>query len=202
VKRVQTNVFEGVGQRLDARLVRDGGERIGCAGRGFGRVLAPRTVHLIELLGHRVVGLDVLIGDRPRRRDPAMVAKLTEVLGTQAIEGSAVQLRGAADEVVDLRLKRVSVAVVPGVGRDVAVVREHVLRRPVARSAGEPATALEQQDALARRREMSRKRAAARARADDDDVIRVHDRISSTGSVGKSLARPIVAPRAGLSEAA
>ena len=97
----------------------------------------------------------------------------------QAVERGAVELGRAADEVVDLRLERLPVRVVPGVRRDVAVVDEDVLREPVLRLAREPVAALEQQDALARGREVPGERAAAGAGADDDDVVLARAHVSS-----------------------
>src|SRR5271165_7521729 len=94
-----------VGELLDSRLMRDGGEGVGRAGGGFGGVLAAGAVDLVELLGLRVVGLHLLVGDRPRRRDAAVMAELAEVLRAKAVERRAVELGRATDAVVDLGLK-------------------------------------------------------------------------------------------------
>ena len=138
-----------------------GGMRVRRARRRLGRILAARAVHLVQLLGLRVVRLELVVGDRPGGRDPVVVAQLAEVLLAQPVERRAVELRGAADEVVDLRLERRAALVVPRVRRDVAVLDEDVLREPVLRLPRQPVAALEQQDALARRREMAGERAAA-----------------------------------------
>ena len=165
---------ELVGELLDPRLVRHGGMRVRRAGRRLGRILASCAVHLVVLLGLRVVRLELVVRDRPGRRDAVVVAKLAEVLRAQPVEGGAVELRRPADEVVDLRLERLAVRVVPGVVRDVAVLHEHVLREPVLRLARQPVTALEQQDPLARGSEVPRERPAAGAGSDDDHVVVVH----------------------------
>ena len=96
---------EVVGQLLDARLVATGGEGVGRAGRRFGRVLSPGAVDLVELLGLGVVGLQLVVADRPGGRDAVVVLELAEVLGPQAVERRAVELGRPADEVVDLGLK-------------------------------------------------------------------------------------------------
>ncbi len=96
---------EVVGELLDARLVRDRREGIGRAGRRLGRILAAGAVHLVELLGLRVVRLHLVVADRPGGRDAVVVAQLAEVLRAQAVERRAVELGGAADEVVHLRLE-------------------------------------------------------------------------------------------------
>ena len=188
VERVQARRGEVVGELLDARLVRDGRERVGRAGRRFGRVLAARAVHLVELLGLRVVGLHLLVGDRPGGGDPAVVPELAEVLFAQTVQRRAVELRRAADAVVHLRLEGLAVAVVPGVRRDVAVLDEHVRGGPVLRLARQPVAALEQQDPLARGSQMPRERAAARAAADDDHVVVAHQDSSAIRSA--TMIRP------------
>ena len=99
------------------------------------------------------------------------MAQLAEILLPQPIQRGAEHLGRAADEVMHLRLERPAVAVVPGLGRDVAVLLEHRRGIPVQRLALEPVAALENQDALSRGRELAGERAAARAAADDDDVV-------------------------------
>ena len=103
-----------------------------------------------------------------------MVNQLTEILLTKAVERRAVELRRAADEVVDLRLERRSLRVVPGVLGHVLVVDEDVLGEPVGGLAGEPVAPLEQQDPLPGRCQVAREGAAACPGSDDDDVVGVH----------------------------
>ena len=109
VEGVVADGGEVLGELGDARLVGHGGVRVGSGCRRFGRVLPAGPVDLVELLGLRVVGLHLLVGDRPRRRDAVVVAQLAEVLGAQPVERRAVELGGAADVVVDLRLEGLSV---------------------------------------------------------------------------------------------
>ncbi len=108
VERVVAGGGEVVGELLDARLVRDRRVRVRRARRRLGRVLAAGAVHLVELLGLRVVRLQLVVGDRPGGRDAVVVAELAEVLLAQPVERRAVELRRAADEVVDLRLERLA----------------------------------------------------------------------------------------------
>ena len=108
-----------------------------------------------------------------------MVPELAEVLFAHPVQRRAVELGGAADVVVHLRLEGLAVGVVPGVRRDVAIVDEHVPGGPVLRLARQPVAALEQQDPLARGSEMARERAAARAAADDDHVVVAHPETSA-----------------------
>ena len=160
------------------------GIRVGRAGGRLRRVLAARAVDLVELLGSRVVGLQLGVLDRPGGRDAVVVAQLAEVLRAQAIERRAVELGRPAHEVVHLRLECLALVVVPGVRRDVAVVDEDVRGAPVLRLAREPVASLEQQDPLAGRGEPLHERAAARAAADHDHVIGAHVVYSSSRSAG------------------
>src|SRR4029453_6459901 len=163
MERVVAGGGGGVGQLLDPGRVGQGrgrgggggrggrgGKGGGAAGRRRGGVLAARPVDLVALFGQGVVGLHVVVADRPGRRDAVVVLQLAEVLPSQPVQRRAVQLGGAADEVVDLRLEGLALGVVPGVGGDVAVVDEHIRGGPVLRLAGQPAAPLQQQDALAR----------------------------------------------------
>ena len=110
VERLVAGRLEVVRELLDPRLVRHGGMRVRRARRRLGRILAPRAVHLVELLRQRVVRLELVVGDRPGRRDAVVVLQLAEVLLAQPVQRGAVELRRAADEVVDLRLERLALA--------------------------------------------------------------------------------------------
>src|SRR6516162_11588245 len=102
--------------------------------------------------------------------------QLAEILLPEAIQGCAEHLCGAADEIVHLRLERYTVTVVPCIRRDIAVLHEDRCRIPVLYLALEPVAALEDQDVLARGRQLSDERAAPRPAADDDDVeALIHD---------------------------
>ena len=94
----------------------------------FGGVLPAGAVDLVEVLRLGVPRLELVVADRPGGRNAVDVLDLTEVSGPKAVERGAVQLGGPADEVVDLRLERRPVTVVPGVLRDVLPVDEHVVR--------------------------------------------------------------------------
>src|SRR6478736_1401656 len=72
---------------------------------------------------------------------------------------------------MDPRLERLVLVVVPGLPGDVPVIDEDRLRVPVLDLSGQPVAALQDEDSLAGRREVSGKRPAARAAADDDDVV-------------------------------
>ena len=171
VERVQPDGGHVVEQPLDARLVRDGRKGVRRRCRWVGRVLTTCTVHLVELLRLGVVRLHDVVADRPGRRDAVVVLDLAEVALAQPVKGRSVKLGRPADEVVDLGLKRLAVAVEPPVGRHVAVLHEHRFGVPVLGFAGQPIAALEYQHALAGRCQPVGKRATAGSRSHDDQVV-------------------------------
>ena len=171
VERVVAGPLQVVRQLLDPRLVGDRRERVGAAGPRLGRVLGVVAVDLVELLRLRVVRLELVVRDRPRRRDSVVVAQLAEVLAPEPVQRRTVELRLAADVVVDARLEGLALLVVPRLLRDVAVLDEDLVGVPVLDLARQPVAALEDEDPLARRREVARQRPAAGAAADDDDVV-------------------------------
>src|SRR5262245_45748008 len=111
------------------------------------------AVDVVHLLGLCVIRLEIVIADRPGRRDAILFAKLTEVFTAQPIERSAIHLGGAPDKVVNLWLEWSALAVEPGVGRDISVVDKHRFGIPVQCLAFQPVTALENQDAFSGRGE-------------------------------------------------
>src|ERR1700758_3039939 len=66
---LEARTCEVIGQLLNARLMADGGPGIGGLRRRFGRIFSAVSVHLIQILGLRVVRLQVVITERPRGRD-------------------------------------------------------------------------------------------------------------------------------------
>ena len=171
VERVPAALGQPVGDLLDPRLMGDRGPRVGLAPRALGRILTAVAVHLVQVLGLRIPRLEVAVVQRPGRGDPVDVLDLAEVLGAQPVQGRAVQLGRPAHEVVDLRLERLAVAVVPGVGGDVLPVDEHRARIPVVHLPGQEVPPLQQQDALAGAGEGVRERPSPGPGPDDDHVI-------------------------------
>ena len=142
VERPVPGLLEVIGELLDARLVRHRRVRKRPGPRRLGRVLARLPVHEIELLRLCVVGLEILIGDRPRRREAAVVVNLAEVPLTQAEQDRSVELGVAADEVLLVGLEGLAILVVPDLIGQVAVLLEDLAAVPVLWLARQVAAAL------------------------------------------------------------
>src|SRR5712692_5374075 len=105
VKRLQTRACKVVRQLLDARLMADGGPGIGGVRRRFGRIFSAVSVHLIQILGLRVVRLQIVITNGPGWRDSAMVAQFAEIFFAQTEQSSTVKLGVTAYVVVCVGVK-------------------------------------------------------------------------------------------------
>jgi hypothetical protein len=81
-------------------------------------------MHQVQALGLGVVGLEVVVGERPGGRDPRVVADLVEVSLAQPEEDRAVELRVAADEVLLVRAEGRAVAVDPLLAGQIALLEE------------------------------------------------------------------------------
>src|SRR6516164_3073446 len=76
--------------------------------------------------------------------------QFAKIAFAQAQQDGAIHLGVAADPVMDARLERLAVLVMPGLARLVAVLGEHGFRAPVFPLARQVIAAFEDQDALAR----------------------------------------------------
>src|ERR1043166_3150291 len=103
-----------------------------------------------------------------------MMANLAEVLVAQAEQCGSVEFRIAADVVVRMRMQRLALAIAPHFLRVIPRLDVDRARTPVVLLAAHVVAALEQQDALPRRRQMVGQRSAAGAGADDDHVVMRH----------------------------
>ena len=171
VERVQALLLEVVAELLDARLVPDRRERIRGAGRALGGVLAVLAVHPVEVLGLGVERLQVLVADRPRGRQPAVVPDLAEVLRPEPEQRRAVELGVASDVVVQLGRELVAVPVLPELRRPVLPAHEHRRGVPVVPLPRQVVAAFQDQDALARPGQPVGESPSAGSRADHDHVV-------------------------------
>jgi hypothetical protein len=113
MKWLQPEPREVLCQLLEAWLVAHRWMRIWTTRRRLGGVLAALAVDMVLMLSLVVIRLEVLIGDRPLRRDPAEVTNLPEVLSSQPKERSTIKFRIASDVVVGVGMQILAVAILP-----------------------------------------------------------------------------------------
>src|SRR5215469_8366486 len=92
----------------------DRGPGIGRVGWRFGGILPAIAVYLIEVFCLRVVRFQIVIADRPRRGDSAVVAQLAEVFLPQAEKRRTIELGISAHVIVCVRMKFFPILVEPG----------------------------------------------------------------------------------------
>jgi hypothetical protein len=171
VKRMQAKLLQTVRQLLDTRLVLNGRVFVVLARFACERVLSVLAVHPEQVLGPDVVRLNVVVTQRPGRRDTVRVLDLAEVCGQQPEQRRAVHLRVAAHVVMQLGPEGPVVQVVEGLVGRVFRVAEDGAGVPVVPLSREKVTAFEQQHALARFGHARRGGRAPRPAADDQDVV-------------------------------
>ena len=158
------------GELRDVGLVLQGRVRKRGAAPRLGRVLAGGAVDAVHPLGLAVVGLEVRVAERPRRRNAVQVLDGSEVMLAESRQTRAVDLGVAADDVVHAGGERPAGAVEPLLGRLVPARREDRVRRPVLRLARQALPPLEHEHVDTAAGEGERGRAAPHAGADDDNV--------------------------------
>lgn len=130
----------------------------------------------------RVVRLEHIVSDRPRGRDTARMHDLAEIALAKTEQCRAIDLRVAADVVMERRRERLSPCIRPGLPALVVTIDKDRLRAPVLLGALEVIAALQNQNMLAARCEPLGQRGASRSAADDDDVVTIcKPRVSSGG---------------------
>src|SRR5207249_5509917 len=120
-----------------------------------------------------VIRLQLLVRDRPGRRETSLVLDLAEILLAEPQQHCPVDFGVATDVVVDAGMENLPILVFPTDISFVLVVDEDGAGIPVLLLAREIVTPLEQQNSFPGRSQMISKRAAPGAGADDDRVIMV-----------------------------
>jgi hypothetical protein len=171
VEGMQAHSLEPVRELLDARFVLHGREGIILARFPGERILAVLAVNPVQVLGLHVVRLEVVVAERPFRRESARVTRAAEVGGIEPEERRTVDLRVATHVVVELGPKGLVVDVVKGLLGNVAVVGEDLFGVPVRAFPLQEVAALEQEHAFAGLRQFGRSRSATGPASDHDDVV-------------------------------
>ena len=147
-KRVVAKPLEIVEQLLNARRVAHRRITIGRAGGTFRRIDPALPVDMIKLLGLCVVGLEILVAQWPGRRDAAVVRNLAEVPLTKPQQRRAINLRIAADVILNAGKKGLAVLVIPGFFGPVLGFDEDSFGVPVIFLARQVSAAFEQQNSF------------------------------------------------------
>src|SRR5262245_52488250 len=113
MERLEPQTCEIVTQLLQTWLMTDRWMGIGSAGWRIRRIFCSAAMDLVEMLGLRIIGLQVLVRDRPRGRGPTPMLDLSEVLSPEAKECGAVEFRVAAHPVVGVWMELAPVGVPP-----------------------------------------------------------------------------------------
>ncbi len=171
MKWAQAKTSEIIGKLLQPRLVADRRVRVAGARRRLGGVFAAVAVHMIEPLRLGVVGLHVVVVDRPGGRQTAMVLDLAKVFLPKTKQRGPEEFGIAADVVVGVRMELIAIFVVPFLRGLIFPFEIDCAWIPVVFFTRHIAAAFENQDLFSRRRKLVRKRAASGAAANDDNVI-------------------------------
>ena len=123
-ERVMAQAHQVVVQLLDARLIAHRRIAIRRTGGRLRRVDSPLAVYMIKILRFGVVGLKVLVAQRPGPGYAVVMDDFAEVLLAQAQQGGAVELGIAAHVVLDARVERTAFLVDPGFPGLVLVIDE------------------------------------------------------------------------------
>src|SRR5439155_18470517 len=107
---------------------------------------AGGAVHVVEALGRCVVRLEVVVGQRPRRRDAAVVLDLAEVAFAESEEDRAVELSLSPDVVMLSGVELLAVFVDPLLLRLVAAFGDDLTAVPVLELALDVVPTLEEED--------------------------------------------------------
>ena len=177
-------------RRARARAPR-GGSRDSGTGGSQGLRSARRPVRRARARGARPLR-STARSPRTRRARPAtarLVAHLAEVAGPHAQGRRAPHLGVAADGVLHAGLEGFAALVVPGLVRVVAAVELDRAHVPVLLLARQVLAALEQEDALPRRRQPVCERASTRAAADHDHVPVTHHASDPPGAKPQKMQR-------------
>src|SRR5262249_28939703 len=160
-----------LGQLLDAGLMTYRRMRRRSACGRVGGIFTALAVNVIPMLRLSVIRFQLVVLDRPRRRNSPVVFDGTEILAPKPEQRRAIKFRIAANAVVGVGVEWIAVSIVPDFFGLVFALNVYGAGAPVVLLAGHVVTAFQQENPLACRRQLAGESSATRARADDDHVI-------------------------------
>ena len=144
---------------------------IGPSATRLSRVDTGFAVDPIERFGPVVIRGEILVAQLPIRGRPLLQREAAKLALAHALENAAPDLAVATQGIDRLGREGIPIGPKPLLTRVVAVLAEQVDVRDVLIRQGHHPTALQEQDALARGRQLPSDRAASSTAADHDDVV-------------------------------
>ena len=99
---------------------------------------------VIKFFGGLVIGLECVVLQRPRWRNPVGMPDFIKVPLAQPQQDGTIDLAVAAHEIMQAGMKAFAVRAVPGLGCLIARIHEYGLAVPILAFAGQVAAALQQ----------------------------------------------------------
>src|SRR5262249_40766235 len=97
----------------------------------LGRIFTHLAMYMIEPFGLAVIRLQLIIRNRPGRRDSAVMFYLAKIFFTESEKCSAIKFGIAADIIIGVRMKLATVDVPPKLFGIVAATRIHLQGIPI-----------------------------------------------------------------------
>ena len=152
-------------------MKRLGGIERGAIAAGNGGGGAKVAMDVKELFGAGVIGLQIGVGDGPRRRYAALVLDDSEVLSPHAKHGRAVHFCLSTYKVGLLRVQVFAIFILPGFFGVISVIEENSGGVPVQFFLGHERTPLQDENVLAGLSQVESQGSTARAGSDNDCVV-------------------------------
>src|SRR6266702_8423022 len=138
------------------------------------RIFPTLAMHFEKTFCLGIVRFEIVVADRPSRRQSTIMMQQAEVFSAETKQRSAVELRVPAHIVVRVRMKRLSLRVVPVLLRLVLSFEVHQRWIPVGFLARNKVTTFKNKDSFSRGRKPVGESAPSSSASDDDDVVVVN----------------------------
>src|SRR3990167_4957689 len=156
---------------FDDRLVADRGVFVGAFFGRLGWILSSLSVHFIELFRRLIIGLKILIFERPGRGDPPIVLNLSKIGFSKPEESRAIEFCVAADKIVSAGNKRLFILIVPRLPAVISPFDKDRRGVPVLFFSRKKTASFQNEDFFTALGEFMRERPPSGAASDDDRIV-------------------------------
>src|SRR6516225_2723976 len=170
MKWLQPQTSKVITQLLHPRFVAYRWILIRPAGERLSGVCSAFAVYLIQILGFQIIGLEIVVGDGPRRGHAPVVAQLSKILLPQPEQSRSIKLGISPTVVIRVRVNRLTALILPNFFCLIFPFDVYGARIPIVFFARDIIASFQEQDSLTERSKGVGKRSPASASADDDDV--------------------------------